>query len=137
MPYRPLRFEHEVLNQEQFQTVATVNYPDEATSHSRITEYKHFTGDIGPQTSITTEYPAADGDPYYPIPRDENQQLYKRYEALADAESDTIFIGRLATYRYYNMDQVVGQALATWCKTIERVSAPAQFAEQLYGNLNQ
>ena len=137
LPYRPLRFEHEVLNQEQFQTVATVNYPDEATSHSRITEYKHFTGDIGPQTSITTEYPAADGYPYYPIPRDENQQLYKRYEALADAESDTIFIGRLATYRYYNMDQVVGQALATWCKTIERVSAPAQFAEQLYGNLNQ
>ena len=121
LPYRSFRFEHEVIDQEQYQPVATVNYPDEATPYTRITEYKHFTGDTGAFTSITTEFPAAEGDPYYPIPRDENQRLYKRYEALA-AESETLFVGRLATYRYYNMDQVVGQALATWRKQ----AVPAQ-----------
>jgi UDP-galactopyranose mutase len=63
---------------------------------------------------VTFEYPAAEGDPYYPIPRPENQALYKRYEALADATEGVTFVGRLATYRYYNMDQVVGQALATY-----------------------
>jgi len=118
LPYRSLRFEHAIVEREQFQPVATVNYPDEATPYTRITEYKHFTGDVGPRTSITTEYPAADGDPYYPIPREANQALYKRYEALADAEPNTVFVGRLATYRYYNMDQVVGQALATWRKSV-------------------
>ena len=80
----------------------------------RITEYKHLTGQQARRhTSITREYPAAEGDPYYPIPRPENQALYKRYEALAKAEPATTFVGRLATYRYYNMDQIVGQALAT------------------------
>ena len=118
LPYRSLRFEHDILNQERFQPVATVNYPDEATPKTRITEYKHFTGDTGPQTSITTEYPAEHGDPYYPIPREENHRLYNRYKALADAEPNTLFVGRLATYRYYNMDQVVGQALAAWRKSV-------------------
>jgi UDP-galactopyranose mutase len=70
---------------------------------------------------VTYEYPSAEGDPYYPIPRPENAALYKRYEALADAESDTWFVGRLATYRYYNMDQVVGQALATFARIQEQV----------------
>jgi UDP-galactopyranose mutase len=116
LPYRSLRFDHQIVDQEQYQPVATVNYPDETIPYTRITEYKHFTGDTGPQTSITTEYPMAEGDPYYPIPREENQRLYKRYEALADEETDTLFVGRLATYKYYNMDQVVGQALATWRK---------------------
>ncbi len=118
LPYRSLRFEHAVVEQEQYQPVATVNYPDEQTPYTRITEYKHFTGDTGAVTSITTEYPAAEGDPYYPIPRPENQILYKRYEALASAEAHTLFVGRLATYKYYNMDQVVGQALATWRKRV-------------------
>lgn len=118
LPYRSLRFEHAVVEQEQYQQVATVNYPDEQTPYTRITEYKHFTGDTGAVTSITTEYPAAEGDPYYPIPRPENQILYKRYEALASAEVHTLFVGRLATYKYYNMDQVVGQALATWRKRV-------------------
>ena len=80
--------------------------------YTRITEYKHLTGQEHPQTSITYEYPSAEGDPYYPIPRPENQALFKRYEALADATPGVTFVGRLATYRYYNMDQVVGQALA-------------------------
>ena len=114
LPYRSLHFHHETLDQEWLQPVAVVNYPDEAVPHTRITEYKHLTGQTAPRTSITYEFPSAQGDPYYPIPRDENQALYKRYEALAIAEPDVSFVGRLATYRYYNMDQVVGQALATY-----------------------
>lgn len=117
LPYRSLRFRHQTLNQPWVQPVATVNFPDEATPYTRITEYKHLTGQRHDATSLTYEYPAADGDPYYPIPREENQALFKKYEALAAAEPDVVFVGRLATYRYYNMDQVVGQALATYRKT--------------------
>ena len=116
LPYRSLRFEHETLEQEWLQPVAVVNYPDEAVPYTRITEYKHLTGQHAKRTSITREYPSAEGDPYYPIPRAENQALFKRYEALAKAEPNTTFVGRLATYRYYNMDQIVGQALATYRK---------------------
>ncbi len=90
-----------------------MNHPNEATPYTRISEYKHLTGQTHPRTSITYEYPAATGDPYYPIPRPENQALFKQYEALAEARHDVSFVGRLATYRYYNMDQVTGQALAT------------------------
>lgn len=116
LPYRSLRFEHETLDQEWLQKVAVVNYPDEAVPFTRITEYKHLTGQQHERTSITREYPCAEGDPYYPVPRPENQALFKRYEALADQESGVTFVGRLATYRYYNMDQIVGQALATFRK---------------------
>jgi len=112
-----------------------VNYPDEATPYTRITEYKHLTGQQSPRTSITREYPSAEGDPFYPIPKAENQALYKRYEALANAEPDTTFVGRLATYRYYNMDQIVGQALATHRRVFaksaavpERAAVPARRA---------
>lgn len=114
LPYRSLRFEHRNLPVAQFQPVAVVNYPDHAVPHTRITEYKHLTGQIHRSTSITTEYPAAEGDPYYPIPNAANAALYARYEALADATEGVTFVGRLATYRYYNMDQVVAQALATY-----------------------
>lgn len=114
LPYRSLRFEHETVDQEWVQPVAVVNYPDEAVPHTRITEYKHLTGQSNARSSITREFPAAEGDPYYPIPRDENQALFKRYEALGRAEPGVTFVGRLATYRYYNMDQIVGQALATF-----------------------
>ncbi|HEX6374271.1 MAG TPA: UDP-galactopyranose mutase [Allosphingosinicella sp.] len=114
LPYRSLRFEHKVVDQAQFQPVAVVNYPDPQVPYTRITEYKHLTGQTHAKTSITYEYPSAQGDPYYPIPRPENQALFKRYEALADSTPGVTFVGRLATYRYYNMDQVVGQALATF-----------------------
>lgn len=113
LPYRCLRFDHRTLDQEQFQPVAVVNYPM-SEAYTRITEYKHLTGQKHPRTSITYEYPSDTGDPYYPIPRAENAELYKRYEALALQTPDVWFVGRLATYRYYNMDQVVGQALATF-----------------------
>ena len=120
LPYRSLRFDHRTLDQEQYQPVAVVNYPSPDTPYTRISEYKHLTGQTHPKTSITYEYPAAEGDPYYPIPRPENQELFKRYEALGDETPGVTFVGRLATYRYYNMDQIVGQALATFRKMDEK-----------------
>jgi UDP-galactopyranose mutase len=114
LPYRSLRFEHKILDQGEYQPVATVNYPDPQVPYTRITEYKHLTGQTHSRTSITYEYPSAEGDPYYPIPRAENQVLFKKYEALADSTPGVTFVGRLATYRYYNMDQVVGQALTAF-----------------------
>jgi len=120
LPYRSLAFKHETLDQRRFQPVAVVNFPDEAVPFTRITEYKHLTGQVHRQTSISYETPQADGDPYYPIPRPENAALYKRYAALADEHPEVSFVGRLGTYRYYNMDQVVGQALATYRRMAEQ-----------------
>jgi UDP-galactopyranose mutase len=120
LPYRSLRFDHQTLEQEWFQPVAVVNYPSEDVPFTRISEYKHLTGQQHSRTSITYEYPSAEGDPYYPIPRPENQELFKKYEALADETGDVTFVGRLATYRYYNMDQIVGQALATFRRMDEK-----------------
>jgi UDP-galactopyranose mutase len=133
LPYRSLKFEHRIVDAEQFQPVATVNYPHPEVPYTRITEYKHLTGQRAPKTSITYEYPSAEGDPYYPIPRAENQLLYKKYEKLADATPDVTFVGRLATYRYYNMDQVVGQALAAFRRLDQqrRVHAPGKPAMTL------
>ena len=122
LPYRSLRFDHQTLEQEQFQEVAVVNYPSEDVPYTRISEYKHLTAQSSPVTTVTYEYPSAEGDPYYPIPRPENQELFKRYEALADATGGVTFVGRLATYRYYNMDQIVGQALATFRRLDQKQS---------------
>jgi UDP-galactopyranose mutase len=121
LPYRSLKFDHQTVEQEQFQPVAVVNYPSEDVPYTRISEYKYLTGQEAPVTTVTYEYPSAEGDPYYPIPRPENQELFKRYEALADATEGVTFVGRLATYRYYNMDQIVGQALATFRRMDERM----------------
>lgn len=123
LPYRSLRFRHETLDQEWALPTGTVNHPAESTPFTRVSEYKWMTGQEHPKTSVTYEFPSAEGDPYYPIPRPENQALYKKYEALADAERDTWFVGRLATYRYYNMDQVVGQALSTFERIQKAVPA--------------
>lgn len=123
LPYRSLRFHHETVPVAQHQPVAVVNYPAQTTPYTRVTEYKHLTGQVSPVTSLTYEYPSAQGDPYYPIPRAENQALFKRYEELAQQAADVSFVGRLATYRYYNMDQVVGQALATYRRLAGRWSA--------------
>lgn len=108
-----------------------MNYPDEAVPYTRVTEYKHLTGQISPRTSVTYEYPADAGDPYYPVPRAENQSLFKQYEALARARPDVSFVGRLATYRYYNMDQVVGQALAAFRRLSPRLTNPGQRAPDI------
>ena len=113
LPYRSLEFQHVNLPQEQYQRTGTVNYPNDY-AYTRITEFKHLTGQRHPTTSSVYEYPRAEGDPYYPVPRPENAAIYKRYEADAEALGDVTFVGRLATYKYYNMDQVVGQALAAF-----------------------
>ncbi|HSV35765.1 MAG TPA: UDP-galactopyranose mutase [Ramlibacter sp.] len=112
LPYRSLRFEHEHLPDTRcWQSTGTVNYPNRH-DYTRITEFKHLTGQAHAGTSIVREYPQAEGDPYYPVPRPENEQLYQRYRTLADKERGVTFVGRLAQYRYYNMDQVVAAALA-------------------------
>ena len=113
LPYRSLEFRHETLAREQFQQVGTVNYPNDY-AYTRITEFKHITGQQHASTSIVYEYPRAEGDPYYPVPRPENAALYKLYEDETERLDDVTFVGRLATYKYYNMDQVVGQALAAF-----------------------
>ena len=114
LPYRSLQFKHETYDRRRVQPVGVVNYPSEEIPYTRITEYKHLTGQVHPKTSVSYEFACAEGDPYYPIPRPENQALFKRYEQLAKASPNVTFVGRLGTYKYYNMDQVVGQALATY-----------------------
>jgi UDP-galactopyranose mutase len=125
LPYRSLEFRFETLDLAQLQPVGTVNEPDESVPYTRTTEFKHLTGQRAARTTIVREFPRADGDPYYPIPRPENAALYARYEALARSTRDAWFVGRLATYKYYNMDQCVGQALATFAKISGGVSRAA------------
>jgi UDP-galactopyranose mutase len=116
LPYRSLAFKHETLNRPRFQEAPVVNYPQDY-AFTRVTEFKWLTGQEHAKTSIVYELPQAEGDPYYPVPRPENAELYRKYEALASAAApDVRFVGRLATYRYYNMDQVVAQALTTYAK---------------------
>jgi UDP-galactopyranose mutase len=124
LPYRSLRFDHEhVPGVARFQPVGTVNYPNDHT-FTRITEFKHLTGQDHSGTSIVREYPEKEGDPYYPVPRPENQQLYQRYSELAKSERNVLFVGRLAEYRYYNMDQVVARALMV----ADKIVAPKRTA---------
>ena len=113
LPYRSLEFKHETLSVPQHQKVGTINFPNEH-AYTRITEFKHLTGQVHTKTSVVYEYPRAEGDPYYPIPRAENMALYKKYEEQAAHESRVHFAGRLGTYKYYNMDQVVAQALSLY-----------------------
>lgn len=114
LPYRSLRFEPETLQQEFFQPAMQVNYPNDH-EFTRIVEIKHATGQKLPVTTVVREYPEDYGpgkEAYYPIPAPDARALYERYRERAERESGVSFIGRLATYRYYNMDQVVGMALA-------------------------
>jgi UDP-galactopyranose mutase len=115
LPYRSLQFKHETHDRDRFQQEAVVNYPNEQL-YTRITEFKYLTGQVHPKTSIVYEYPQADGDPYYPVPKPENQELYLQYKALAESTVGVHFVGRLATYKYYNMDQVTAQALSVFRK---------------------
>ena len=119
LPYRSLEFRFETHNEARYQATGTVNYPNEH-AYTRITEFKYLTGQEHLKTSLVYEYPQAEGDPYYPIPRPENAERYRRYKALAEATPGVHFVGRLATYRYYNMDQVVAQALTLYEKLAGR-----------------
>lgn len=117
LPYRSIDFKFETLDTEYFQSVGTVNYPN-TQAYTRITEFKYLTGQKNSKTSIVYEYPKADGDPYYPIPRTENTKMYKKYQLLAATLPHIYFTGRLGTYKYYNMDQVVAQSLSLFKKII-------------------
>ena len=128
LPYRSLRFEPETLEQAWFQPAVQVNYPNDF-EWTRIVETKHITGQAElPTTTIVREYPAdyaPGGEPYYPLPTAEARALYARYEERAAAEQNVSFVGRQATYRYYNMDQVVGMALAEFEKIKARSLRPS------------
>ena len=125
LPYRSIEFKFETHNEPVAQEGPVINYPNE-NAYTRITEFKYLTGQEHPKTTIVYEFPCADGDPYYPIPRPENQQLYRRYQALADVTPGVHFLGRLGTYKYYNMDQCVAQALSYYRKSLtgEEALAP-------------
>jgi UDP-galactopyranose mutase len=118
LPYRSLEFKFQTVDAEYFQSTGTVNYPNEQL-YTRITDFKYLTGQKHTKTAIVYEYPRAEGDPYYPIPRPENAEIYKKYQQLAATLTNTYFVGRLATYKYYNMDQVVAQALTTFKKIVQ------------------
>ncbi|HEX2029903.1 MAG TPA: UDP-galactopyranose mutase [Actinomycetota bacterium] len=111
LPYRSLDFRFQTLDRPVFQPAAVINHPNEH-AYTRVTEFKYLTGQRHPKTTIVYEYPRGDGEPYYPVPQAQNARRYRRYRTLADATPGVHFVGRLATYKYYNMDQVVAQALA-------------------------
>ncbi len=115
LPYRSLQFQFETRNLPVAQSGPVINYPNE-NAYTRVTEFKYLTGQEHPKTTLVYEFSQAEGDPYYPIPQPANAALYKRYQELADATPGVHFLGRLGTYRYYNMDQVVAQALSFYAK---------------------
>jgi len=140
LPYRSLRFEHEAFSADDlrarehvsgkpgfWQPAMQVNYPDAGVPFTRIVEIKHATGQKIHSSSIMREFPkdwTTGSDPYYPVPAPDSRAAYLRYAELASAEKDTSFIGRLATYRYYNMDQVTGMALAEADRLLKRYGNP-------------
>jgi UDP-galactopyranose mutase len=115
LPYRSLEFKHETHDTPVYQSAPVINYPNEHL-YTRVTEFKYLTGQEHRKTSIVYEFPKAEGDAYYPVPRKENAELYAKYKGLADATPAVHFVGRLATYKYYNMDQIVAQALTLYAK---------------------
>ena len=115
LPYRSLRFEWETRDVPIAQQAPVVNYPNDHL-YTRVTEFKYLSGQEHPKTTLVYEYPTDEGDPYYPVPTAANAELYAKYQALAEATPEVQFLGRLGTYKYYNMDQVVAQALAQYAK---------------------
>jgi UDP-galactopyranose mutase len=124
LPYRSLRFEFETRDVAWVQPVGCVNEPDESVPFTRTTEYKHLTGQQHAKTILSREYASSEGDPFYPIPRPDNRELYRKYATLAGAQRHVTFVGRLAEYKYFNMDQVVASALVTF-EELARTAAVA------------
>ena len=114
LQYRSVRFETEVLDIDNYQGNAIVNYVDIETPYTRVIEHKHFNFGTQPRTVISREYSVEwkrGIEPYYPINDPVNSDMYARYKAIADKEKNVIFGGRLAEYRYYDMDAVIAAAL--------------------------
>lgn len=124
LPYRSIDFKFETHNLPTYQSAPVVNYPNDY-AYTRITEFKYLTGQNSSKTTIVYEYPTAEGDPYYPIPCPETAELYNNYKQLAENTPHVYFAGRLGTYKYYNMDQVVAQALSLYRK----IAAKSENAE--------
>ncbi len=135
LPYRSLEFKHETHDKPVYQEAPVVNYPNEHL-YTRVTEFKYLTGQEHSKTSIVFEFPKATGDAYYPVPRKENAELYAKYKVVADRTPKVHFVGRLATYKYYNMDQIVAQALTTYGKIagMKRVEAVGYAHGNGHGN---
>ena len=130
LPYRSIDFKFETFDTESFQSTGTVNYPN-THAYTRITEFKYLTGQKHYKTSVVYEYPTAEGDPYYPIPCPENNTMYRKYKLLADTMPHVYFTGRLGTYKYYNMDQVVAQSLALFKKLITKERVEIEVKSQV------
>ncbi len=113
LEYRSLQFEFETLDQEWYQQYAQENYPSLEIPYTRIVEYKHSTGQTHPHTTISREYSTSEGEPYYPVPSERNKVLYEkyRYAAMELEKQNIFFVGRLANYKYFNMDQAFRNAL--------------------------
>jgi len=137
LPYRSLEFKHETHDVPVFQQAPVVNYPNEHL-YTRVTEFKYLTGQEHSKTSIVYEFPKSEGDAYYPVPQKANAELYARYKELADSTPEVHFVGRLATYKYYNMDQIVAQALTVYAKIVsaKRQEAVVLGMPQRNGNSN-
>ena len=122
LEYRSVRFETEVLDTDNYQGVAVVNYTDRETPYTRVIEHKHFEFGTQPKTVISREYSAewkVGDEPYYPVNDDKNGALYAQYRALADGEKNVLFGGRLGEYRYYDMDKVIESALEAVRKELD------------------
>lgn len=111
LEYRSINFVTEHLDQEYFQENSVVNYPGEEVDFTRIVEYKHFGNQKSEKTTIVREFTVDEGEPYYPVPNEKNQLIYEKYKTKADALEDVYFVGRLANYKYFNMDQAFKNAL--------------------------
>jgi UDP-galactopyranose mutase len=123
LPYRSLRFEFETYDRPWVQAAGCINEPDEAVPYTRTTEYKHLTGQSHAKTIVSREYASGEGDPFYPIPAPDSREQYRKYAMLAARTRNVTFVGRLAEYRYYNMDQAVASALRTAETLVEVVRA--------------
>ncbi len=131
LPYRSLDFHLETHNMPFFQPAPVINYPNEH-SYTRVTEFKYLTGQTHEKTTVVYEYPTDNGDPYYPVPRSENREIYQKYQTLAQSTDGVYFVGRLATYKYFNMDQVVGQALTLYAKLADKLPVEVAHDQGLF-----
>lgn len=124
LEYRSINFVTEQIDAEYFQENSVVNYPGREVDFTRIVEYKHFGNQKSAKTSIVKEFTVDEGDPYYPVPNEKNQLIYEKYKARADQLTDVYFVGRLANYKYFNMDQAFKNALDLY-RTLEHAKADA------------
>jgi UDP-galactopyranose mutase len=131
LEYRSINFVSETVDAEFYQENSVVNYPGEEVGFTRIIEYKHFGNQKSEKTTIVKEFTTDEGDPYYPVPNPKNQQIYEKYKAEADALVDVYFVGRLANYKYFNMDQAFKNALELFNSLEENATADHKTKEEL------